>query len=114
VNAHDRIMLGNGSGDGHSLVLGAEKVGVRGDFAAGRHASQHGTVPVGHLYFHGGASLAEAVVPVLVARLDTASQPSGGKVDGRAELQERRQAHHDAPAGHRRHADLLTTCSRKT
>jgi len=29
---------------------------------------------VGHLYFHGGASLAEAVVPVLVARLDTATQ----------------------------------------
>ena len=28
----------------------------------------------GHLYFHGGASLAEAVVPVLVARLDTATQ----------------------------------------
>ena len=28
----------------------------------------------GHLYFHGGASLAEAVVPVLVARLDTASR----------------------------------------
>jgi hypothetical protein len=27
----------------------------------------------GHLYFHGGASLAEAVVPVLVARLDTAT-----------------------------------------
>ena len=34
----------------------------------------------GHLYFHGGASLAEAVVPVLVARLDTAAHAELRKV----------------------------------
>jgi hypothetical protein len=34
----------------------------------------------GHLYFHGGASLAEAVVPVLVARLDTAAHTELRKV----------------------------------
>jgi hypothetical protein len=33
VTAHDRMMLGNGTTDGHSLVVGADKVGIRGDFA---------------------------------------------------------------------------------
>jgi hypothetical protein len=35
----------------------------------------------GHLYFHGGASLAEAVVPVLVARLDSAAETQRFKPD---------------------------------
>ena len=34
----------------------------------------------GHLYFHGGASLAEAVVPVLVARLDGGTHAEPRKV----------------------------------
>jgi hypothetical protein len=34
----------------------------------------------GHLYFHGGASLAEAVVPILVARLHVTEQPGLRKV----------------------------------
>jgi hypothetical protein len=74
VNAHDRIMLGNGSSDGHSLVLSAVKVGVRGDFQQIAMPRSMAPYRSGHLYFHGGASLAEAVVPVLVARLDTAAQ----------------------------------------
>jgi hypothetical protein len=73
VNAHDRMMLGAGSADGHSLVVTAEKVGVRGDFAQVAMPRSMAPYRSGHLYFHGGASLAEAVVPVLVARLDTAS-----------------------------------------
>lgn len=73
VNAHDRMMLGTGSGDGHSLVVSAEKVGIRGDFAQVAMPRSMAPYRLGHLYFHGGASLEEAVVPVLVARLDTAS-----------------------------------------
>jgi len=73
VNAHDRMMLGDGSADGHSLVLSAEKVGIRGDFAQVAIPRSMAPYRSGHLYFHGGASLAEAVVPVLVARLDTAA-----------------------------------------
>jgi hypothetical protein len=73
VNAHDRMMLGTGSADGHSLVVGAEKVGIRGDFAQVAMPRSMAPYRSGHLYFHGGVSLAEAVVPVLVARLDTAA-----------------------------------------
>lgn len=80
VTAHDRLMLGNGTADSHSLVVGAEKVGIRGDFSQVAFPRSMAPYRAGHLYFHGGASLAEAVVPVLVARLDVAEQPELSKV----------------------------------
>lgn len=80
INAHDRMMLGDGSSDGHSLVVSAEKVGVRGDFAQVAMPRSMAPYRAGHLYFHGGASLAEAVVPVLIARLDATSQTQLRKV----------------------------------
>lgn len=81
INAHDRMMLGDGASDGHSLVVGAEKIGIRGDFAQAAMPRSMAPYRAGHLYFHGGASLAEAVVPVLVARLDTSGQPELRKVN---------------------------------
>ena len=81
VNAHDRMMLGNGASDSHSLVVSAEKIGIRGDFAQAAMPRSMAPYRAGHLYFHGGASLAEAVVPVLVARLDTSGQPELRKVN---------------------------------
>jgi hypothetical protein len=53
----------------------AERVGIRGDFA--RFAGPRTMAPyrAGLLYFHGGASLQEAVVPVLTARLVATSRP---------------------------------------
>ena len=80
VNAHDRMMLGTGSADSHSLVVSTEKVDIRGDFAQVAMPRSMAPYRSGHLYFHGGASLAEAVVPVLVARLDTASHAEQRKV----------------------------------
>ena len=70
VNAHDRMMLGDGTADQNSLVVGAEKVSIRGDFTQVAMPRSMAPYRLGHLYFHGGASLAEAVLPVLVARLD--------------------------------------------
>jgi hypothetical protein len=80
VTAHDRMMLGNGSADGHSLVVSAEKLGIRGDFAQVAIPRSMAPYRAGHLYFHGGASLAEAVVPILVARLDNADTAQLRKV----------------------------------
>jgi hypothetical protein len=70
VNAHDRMLLGSGVGDTHSMVLGADKLGIRGVFRQVAMPRSMAPYRAGHLYFHGGASLAEAVVPILVARLD--------------------------------------------
>lgn len=80
INAHDRIMLGNGNADTHSAVISAEKLGIHGDFAQVAMPRTMAPYRAGHLYFHGGASLAEAVVPVLVARLDTEESAAVGKV----------------------------------
>jgi hypothetical protein len=71
VTAHDRMLLGDGMADAHSLVVSAEKVGIRGDFTQVALPRSMAPYRAGYLYFHGGASLVEAVVPVLVARLDT-------------------------------------------
>lgn len=70
VNAHDRMLLGDGAPNEHNLVIDAEKLGVRGDFAQASIPRGMVSYRSGHLYFHGGASLQEAIVPVLVARLD--------------------------------------------
>jgi len=75
INAHDRMMFGNGVSDNHNLVINAEKLGVKGDFAQVALPRSMAPYRSGHLYFHGGASLSEAVVPVLVAKLDVDSQP---------------------------------------
>lgn len=80
INAHDRIMLGSGNADSHSAVIGAEKLGIRGDFPQVAMPRSMAPYRAGHLYFHGGASLAEAVVPVLVARLDTDKSAGSGKI----------------------------------
>ena len=83
VTAHDRVMLGNGSSDSHSLVVNAAKLGIRGDFAQVAIPRSMAPYRSGHLYFHGGASLAEAVVPVLVAKLELPEQPKVQQADVR-------------------------------
>ncbi|TIL20469.1 MAG: PglZ domain-containing protein [Mesorhizobium sp.] len=79
VNAHDRMLLGTGNSDSHSLVISAEKLGICGDAVQVALPRSMAPYRSGHLYFHGGASLPEAVVPVLVARLDPAGQPKLAK-----------------------------------
>jgi len=66
---HDRFALGDGTADDANFVLPAEQLGIRGDF--GQASGPRGLVPyrAGELYFHGGASLQECVVPVLSIKL---------------------------------------------
>ncbi|MBI1207571.1 MAG: PglZ domain-containing protein [Azospirillum sp.] len=69
IELHGRSLLGEGAADGTSFVVPAGKVGIRGDF--GCFAGPRSLAPYRHglRYFHGGASLQEAVVPILVVRL---------------------------------------------
>jgi hypothetical protein len=80
VVAHDRLMLGDGSADAHNFVMPAEKLGVRGSFSQCAGPKSMAPYRAGHLYFHGGASLAEAVVPVLVVKLEAATTPEKQKL----------------------------------
>jgi hypothetical protein len=70
--AHDRMMLGHGQSDAHNVVLPSDKLGMRGDFAAAAMPRSLAPYSRGHLYFHGGASLQECVVPVLTLKLEAA------------------------------------------
>ncbi len=74
LNMHERMLLGDGSADAASVVLPASQLGIRGDFA--QIACPRAMVPyrAGEWYFHGGASLQEAVVPVIALRLQAAAQ----------------------------------------
>lgn len=75
VIAHDRMALGAGTSDSHNLALAADRVGLRAQ-GFEQVALPRSLAPyrAGHLYFHGGLSLQEAVVPVLVAKLHQAAE----------------------------------------
>jgi hypothetical protein len=75
ITFHDRSLLGEGAGDSANFAVPAARVGIRGDF--GVFAGPRSIAPYrrGILYFHGGASLQEAIVPVLTVRLKKEAQP---------------------------------------
>ena len=74
INVHERTLLGDGIPDNHSYVLGAETLGIRGEFKQIAGPRSMAPYRAGMLYFHGGASLQEAVVPVLIGRLQAAEK----------------------------------------
>ncbi|MBK3732778.1 PglZ domain-containing protein [Azospirillum brasilense] len=75
VVLHDRSLLGEGTGDGSNFTIPAERVGIRGDFRVFAGPRSMAPYRRGLLYFHGGASLQEAIVPVLTMRLKKEAQP---------------------------------------
>lgn len=76
IAVHDRCALGDGTGDNNHMVVSAEKMGIRGDFA--KFAAPHTLAAYrsGLLYYHGGISLQECVVPVITMQLRASTQPS--------------------------------------
>ena len=75
TTVHERILLGDGSPDPSHFLVSAEQLGIRGDYrqVAGPRAMV--AYRAGQSYFHGGASLQEALVPVIHVRMQ-ASQPA--------------------------------------
>lgn len=69
IAVHDRLLLGDGTADAGSFTLPATQLGIRGDFnqAAGPRALV--AYRAGQVYFHGGASLPETLVPVITVQL---------------------------------------------
>ena len=68
-NAHERSLLGNGSHDSNNFVIPVEKLGIRSNVA--KFAGPRSIAPYrgGMPYYHGGISLQEAIVPVLLVNL---------------------------------------------
>ncbi len=74
INVHDRCMMGDGSEDAYNFMIPSEKLGIRGDYTSFAGPKTMAPYRDGLLYFHGGASLQEAIVPVLSISLDRAQQ----------------------------------------
>lgn len=74
LNEHQRCLLGEGSSDSHHYLLSAEKAGIRGDFTRIAGPLSMASYKAGMLYYHGGASLQECVVPVIILQLDAPEQ----------------------------------------
>ncbi|WP_430456935.1 PglZ domain-containing protein [Rheinheimera sp.] len=74
LNIHERCGLGDGSADQHHFAIAAEKAGIRGDFAKLAGPLTMASYKAGMLYYHGGASLQECVVPVIHIQLPIAKQ----------------------------------------
>ena len=66
---HDRLALGNGVSDSANYVLPANQLGIRGDFEKVGGPRSLVAYRAGELYFHGGISLQECIVPVILIRL---------------------------------------------
>jgi hypothetical protein len=79
VTVHDRFVLGDGVEDGANFVLPAEHLGIRGEFKQVGGPRALVAYSSGQTYLHGGASLQEAVVPVISVRLQTAGAATAKK-----------------------------------
>ena len=66
---HERIALGSGNADQHHFVMPASQAGIKGDYSHLAGPSTMAAYSKGKLYFHGGASLQECVVPVMEVKL---------------------------------------------
>ena len=73
INVHDRSLLGDGSSDSSNFVLNAAQVGIKGDFKQLAGPRSMSPYKSGEMYLHGGASLQEAVVPVIELKLEAPS-----------------------------------------
>lgn len=73
---HDRVLLGEGEPDSNNFVLSAEKAGLRADFTKLGGPRSIAPYRRGLVYFHGGASLQEALVPIITVRLKKARKPN--------------------------------------
>ena len=76
IAVHDRCALGDGVTDAHHFGMSAEKLGIRGDFSKLAGPLSLAAYRNGLLYYHGGVSLQECVLPVITMQLKEPTQPS--------------------------------------
>lgn len=69
INVHERAMLGDGVGDAANLVMATESLGIKGDFSQLAVPRALVAYRAGQMYFHGGLSLQESIVPVISLRI---------------------------------------------
>ena len=74
LNVHERCLLGEGSADQHHYAITTDKAGIRSDMRNLAGPLTMASYKAGMLYYHGGASLQECVVPIITLQLDASDQ----------------------------------------
>lgn len=74
LNIHERCLLGDGGVDSHHYAIAADAAGIRSNMAKLAGPLTMASYKSGMLYYHGGASLQECVVPVITLQLDAPDQ----------------------------------------
>jgi hypothetical protein len=70
TNIHERSLLGDGQADAQHFCMTAEKAGISGDYKNFAGPLSLAAYKSGLLYYHGGCSLQECVVPVIQLHLN--------------------------------------------
>ncbi|TGM19320.1 PglZ domain-containing protein [Leptospira selangorensis] len=83
INVHDRSLLGNGNLDSNHFQMSTEKAGIRGDLGSFAGPLSLASYKKGILFYHGGCSLQECIVPVLQLQLKDKKMdmPSGVNIE---------------------------------
>ncbi|MEW9798032.1 PglZ domain-containing protein [Alteromonas sp. CYL-A6] len=74
LNIHERCLLGDGATDQHHFAMPSDKVGIRSNMPKLAGPLTMASYKSGMLYYHGGTSLQECVVPVITLQLDAPDQ----------------------------------------
>lgn len=80
INIHERSLLGSGVSDDKHFCIQAEKAGIKGDFQFFAGPLSLASYKSGMLYYHGGCSLQECIVPVIQLNFNTQLAPEGDDV----------------------------------
>lgn len=70
TNIHERALLGEGQTDSKHYCVSADKVGISGDYKSLAGPLSLASYRSGLLYYHGGCSLQECIVPVIQLHLN--------------------------------------------
>lgn len=80
INIHERSLLGNGVPDDKHFCVQADKAGIKGDFHFFAGPLSLASYKSGMLYYHGGCSLQECIVPVIQLNFKKQLTPVGNDV----------------------------------
>lgn len=80
INIHERSLLGSGVSDDKHFCIQAGKAGIKGDFQFFAGPLSLASYKSGMLYYHGGCSLQECIVPVIQLNFNTQLAPEGDDV----------------------------------
>ena len=73
VSTHERFLLGKGHQDAANVVLTSEHLGIKTNASYAAFPRALCAYQAGRKYFHGGVSLAEAVVPIMALHFSQSS-----------------------------------------